>query len=76
MVDCERMDENATRLGIDAAIGALEQEAQRQTHLREDLFGDGDAGGAKAAHDLAFGYRAAAEFLRKRLAWPTRKTKA
>jgi len=58
---------------VDAAIGALEQESQRQTQLREDLFGDGNAAGAKAAHDLAFGYRAAAEFLRKRVAWPTRK---
>jgi len=65
----------AARLGIDASIGALEQEAQRLMALREDLFGDGDAAGARAAHDLAFGYRAAAEFLRKRLAWPTSKPK-
>jgi hypothetical protein len=68
------MDESATRLGIDASVGVLEREAQRQMQLREDLFGDGNAAGAQAAHALAFGYQAAAEFLRKRLAWPTGKS--
>jgi hypothetical protein len=69
------MDENATRLDVDAAVGALEQEAQRQTGLREDLFGDGDVAGAKAASDLALSYRTAAAFLRKRLACRSRPPK-
>ena len=66
----------APPVGTDPAIGALETEAQRQLRLREDLFGDGDSVGAKAAHDLALAYRAAAEFLRKRPACQNRKIRA
>jgi hypothetical protein len=71
MVDCQRMtDYDCTP--FEPAIGALEREAQRQIQLREDLFGDGDNAGAKAATDLALAYRTAAEFLRKRYACTTR----
>jgi hypothetical protein len=69
------MDEVAIRAGVDAAADILETEAQRQLGLREDLFGDGDGAGAKAASDLALSYRTAAAFLRKRLTCqPRRRT--
>lgn len=48
------------------AIALLEAESQRQLQLREEHFGGGNLQSAKAAGDLAFAYRAAAEFLRSR----------
>lgn len=53
--------------GVEAAITLLDAEAHRQMVLKDELFGAGDAQGAKAAHDLAWHYQVAAEFLRNKL---------
>jgi hypothetical protein len=55
------------------AIDLLEAEHHRQIMSRDELFGGGDAQGAKSASDLAWHYRVAVAFLNEKLASLTRK---